>query len=228
MHGGVGIHSLADSGVAVRPVSLVAALLATGLLGACETARLAFGLEAGMQLLYESEGERQSPWSIDSVSLGATLREGSECAVVHLRRRPDQSAPEESRLCLANDTLYRWDTKHGDWAIMRPVGPGMSWTSRQLSGDVVRYETGEAAEEKISGARDSGGAHDGDDLGFDRPAETPAPRAIRPVARDRYGRHLRVAGLQPGRRVAKPAALRAPGDSPESPLTGRHHEPPSP
>jgi hypothetical protein len=27
----------------------------------------------------------------------------------------------------------------------------MSWSSRQPSGDVVRYETGDAAEEKISG-----------------------------------------------------------------------------
>ena len=83
--------------------------------------------------------------------LGATLREGSECAVVHLRRRLDQSPPEESRLCLANDTLYRWEAKRADWTIMRPVGPGMSGTSRQPSGDVVRYETGEPAEEKISG-----------------------------------------------------------------------------
>ncbi len=135
----------------MRPVSLVAALLVAGLIGARQSPRLASGLEAGMHLLYESEGEQQPPWSIDSVSLGATLRKGSECAVVHLRRRPEQSPAEESRLCLANDTLYRWDATRDDWAITRPVGPGMSWTSRQPSGDVVRYETGEAAEEKISG-----------------------------------------------------------------------------
>ena len=85
------------------------------------------------------------------MGLGATLREGSECAVVHLRRRPDQSASEESRLCLANDTLYSWDGKRGDWTILRPVGPRMRWMTRQAGGDVVRYETGETAEEKISG-----------------------------------------------------------------------------
>lgn len=135
----------------MRPASSVAALLAAGLLGAREGARLASGLQAGMQLVYESEGEQQPPWSIDSVRLGATLREGSECAVVHLRRRPDQSPPEESRLCLANDTLYRWDTKRGDWTILRPVGPRMSWTSSQPGGDVVRYETGETAKEEVSG-----------------------------------------------------------------------------
>ena len=71
--------------------------------------------------------------------------------MVHLRRRPDPSPSEESRLCLANDTLYRWDVKLGDWTIMRPVGPRMSWTTRQAGGDVVRYETGRTAEEKISG-----------------------------------------------------------------------------
>jgi hypothetical protein len=129
----------------------VAALLAAGLSGAPERARLASGLEAGMQLLYESDGEQQPPWSIDSVRVDAALREGSECAVIQMRRRPDQSPPEESRLCLANDTLYRWEAKRADWAIMRPVGPRMSWTSRKASGDLVRYETGETAEEKISG-----------------------------------------------------------------------------
>jgi hypothetical protein len=104
-----------------------------------------------MQLLYESEGEQQPPWSIDSVSLGATLRQGAECAVVHLRRRPDQSFPDEHRLCLAHDTLYRWEAKRAEWTIVRPVGPRMSWTTRQAGGDVVRYETKETAEERISG-----------------------------------------------------------------------------
>lgn len=104
-----------------------------------------------MQLLYESEGEQQPPWTVDSVSLGAALREGSECAVVHLRRRPDQDTAEETRLCLANDTLYRWDAQRSEWAIMRPVGPRMTWTTRQGSGDVVVYETGASAEERISG-----------------------------------------------------------------------------
>ncbi len=137
--------------MAVRPVALVAAGLVTGLLGAREGGRLASGLEEGMQLFYESEGEQQPPWTVDSVSLGAALREGWECAVVHLRRRPDQSTPEESRLCLANDTLYRWDAKRTEWAIMRPVGPRMRWSTRQGSGDVVVYETGETAEERISG-----------------------------------------------------------------------------
>ena len=137
--------------MAVKVVAVGAAIVAAGLVGAPAPARLATGLEPGMRLVYESEGESQPPWSVDSVSRGAALREGSECAVVHLRRRPDQSPPEESRLCLANDTLYRWDAKRAEWAITRPVGPGMSWTSRQANGDVVRYETGETAGETISG-----------------------------------------------------------------------------
>jgi hypothetical protein len=135
----------------VRQTPLMALLVTAGLIATDDGPRLASGLEPGMQLLYESEGEQQPPWSIDSVSLGAALRQESECAVVHLRRRPDQAIPEESRLCLANDTLYRWDARLGDWTISRPVGPRMSWTSRQAGGDVVRYETGERAEEKISG-----------------------------------------------------------------------------
>ncbi len=96
--------------VSLAAALLAAAVLAAGLLHARESARLASRLEAGMQLFYESQGERQPHWSIDSVRLGATLREGSECAVVHLRRRPDQSASEESRLCLANDTVTTSDS----------------------------------------------------------------------------------------------------------------------
>lgn len=61
----------------------------------------------GTQLLYDSEGARQPACRIDSVRLGGTWREGSECAVVYMRRRSDLSYPEESRLYLANDTLYR-------------------------------------------------------------------------------------------------------------------------
>lgn len=108
----------------MRHAPSVAVVVAAGLIGTDDGPRLASGLEAGMQLVYESEGEQQPPWSIDSVSLGAALRQGSECAVVHLRRGPDQTLPEESRFCLANDTLYRWDAKLGDWTIARPVGPG--------------------------------------------------------------------------------------------------------
>jgi hypothetical protein len=137
--------------VAVRQGALAAALLAASLLGERANPRLASGLEAGMQLLYESEGERQPPWSIDSVTLGATLRERSECAVVHLRRRPDQTSPDEHRLCLAHDTLYRWEAKRAVWTILRPVGPRMTWTTRQVGGDVVLYQTEETAKERISG-----------------------------------------------------------------------------
>lgn len=145
--------------MAVGPAHRVALLLSATLLllaARLDGGRgvgLAAGLEPGMQLLYESEGKPQPPWSIDSVRLGAPLRERSECAVLHLRRRPDQGLPEETRLCLANDTLYRWDGKLADWTISRPVGPGMNWTSRQSGGDIVRYETGAAGEEVISGRR---------------------------------------------------------------------------
>lgn len=111
----------------------------------------ATALEPGMQLVYESGGQVQAPWTVDSVRLDLPLRKNSRCAVVHLRRRPEQSPPEESRLCLANDTLYRWDVQRGDWRVMRPVGPGMTWTSRSSSGGTVRYETGKMGDETISG-----------------------------------------------------------------------------
>jgi hypothetical protein len=137
--------------MAVTPIRGFLLLLAVGVLAGRHGARLASGLEPGMQLLYESEGQAQPPWWIDSLTLGAPLRDGFECAVVHLRRGPEPAAAEESRLCLANDTLYRWDGKRAEWSISRPVGPGMSWTSQRGNGDVVQYQTGDAGQETISG-----------------------------------------------------------------------------
>jgi hypothetical protein len=136
--------------MAVRPVALLALLLGALSLVDRQRTGLAADLEPGMLLFYESEGARQPPWSVDSVSLGGALRDRSECVVVHLRRRPDQ-APEQSRLCLANDTLYRWDDGVAGWTVSRPVGTRMSWTSRAANGDIVRYETEEAGQETISG-----------------------------------------------------------------------------
>ncbi len=107
-------------------------------------------LRQGMELRYESGGAAQPPWTVDSLVLGATLRPGMECAVVRLRRNPDRP-PDESRLCVGHDTLYRYEPTAGDWAISRPVGPGMVWETRQPGGDRVRYETGARAEETISG-----------------------------------------------------------------------------
>jgi hypothetical protein len=131
------------------PVAL--SLLAATLVAGDGPGRVAAGLEPGMELLYESEGERQPPWTVDSVARGAALRPGSDCAVIHLRRRPEQTPAEEIRLCLASDTLYRWEPARSEWTISRPVGPGMSWTSRQPNGAVVRYDTGASARETISG-----------------------------------------------------------------------------
>lgn len=111
--------------------------------------RPAAQLRAGMLLVYESNGAAQPPWTVDSLQLGAALLPGAECAVVHLRRRADR--PEENRLCVVRDTLYRSDVAGGRWTIARPVGPGMVWSARQANGDSVRYETGSASRETVSG-----------------------------------------------------------------------------
>jgi hypothetical protein len=108
-------------------------------------------LRTGMVLVYESEGAEQPPWTVDSLRLDAPLLPGARCAVVHLRRRPDAPAAEELRLCVTRDTLYRWEDAGSRWAISRPVGPGMVWTSISANGDTVRFETGAPAQETVSG-----------------------------------------------------------------------------
>ena len=105
-----------------------------------------------MRLIYESMGERQPPWHVDSVAPGARLRPGFDCAVIHLRRRPDGPA-EESRLCAAADTLHRWDASREGWTIARPVGPHMTWASSGPHSSLIRYETGAASVDTVAGRR---------------------------------------------------------------------------
>lgn len=116
------------------------------------TAVLGTGLEPGMQLIYESMGERQPPWHVDSVRVGAGLRPGFDCAVLHIRRRPDAPA-EETRLCLGTDTLHRWDARRASWTVARPVGPRMTWSTLGPDSTTVRYETDIASEDTIAGRR---------------------------------------------------------------------------
>ncbi len=135
----------------MRPTAAAALILLAIPLPHSQRDRLASGLQPGMQLIYESEGERQPPWTVDSVLPNAGPRPDSECARVAIRRMPGQTTAEATLLCVSRDTLYQWDMQRQDWSISRPVGPGMTWTSHQPNTDVVRYETADTASESISG-----------------------------------------------------------------------------
>lgn len=132
---------------------LAIALVALGatLAPSQEPARLASQLGKGMQLVYESDGRAQPPWTVDSLGVGKPFRPGADCASLSLRRRPTDRKPERSRLCLAADTLYRWNVARGSWAVFRPVGPDMSLTILKPNGDSIHYTTSALGEDMISG-----------------------------------------------------------------------------
>ena len=109
---------------------------------------LASALRPGMQLVYGAGEQLQAPWVIDSVVRGPR-REWSDCAVIHLQRQPGR--PEEQRLCVARDTMYRWRAADSTWAITRPVGPNMTWRSARPAGGRVEYRTGLPSSDTISG-----------------------------------------------------------------------------
>jgi len=112
--------------------------------------RPAAALQAGMQLLYVSDGVEQEPWVVDSVWLDAALMDRSACARVLLRRRPAQS-PDDTRVCVKSDTLFGWDARRATWVPQRPVGPNMVFRAQRANGDTVRYATSGYAEELVSG-----------------------------------------------------------------------------
>ena len=129
------------------------ALVATAILFGVSpsTSDLATLLRPGMELVYTSNGQDQPPWRIDSVRHDPTLRTGSVCAVIHQRRGPEQTPAEETRLCIAHDTLYGWNADRSEWRAQRPVGPRMVFEFNRPNGDKVRYETIDTREEQISG-----------------------------------------------------------------------------
>jgi hypothetical protein len=110
-------------------------------------------LAPGLQLVYESNGQEQPAWVVDSVISRLPLLPLADCARIYLRRRPDQLRADESRVCVTRDTLFMWDARSGDWLPRRPVGAGMTMRFPQASGDTVRYSTGALTEEVISGRR---------------------------------------------------------------------------
>ena len=134
-----------------RALSLAGALLLAIRGVAMAQGSLASGLIDGMQLIYASDGRVQPPWVVDSVRTAQPLRPASQCAMVALRRRPSDPRPDRSKLCLAADTLYRWEAARNAWDPFRPVGPDMTLTLVRANGDTVRYETGALGEDMVSG-----------------------------------------------------------------------------
>ena len=112
--------------------------------------RPAAALQAGMQLVYVSDGVEQDPWLVDSVWLDAVLMDRGACARVLLRRRTGQPA-DDSRVCVRSDTLFGWDARRETWVPQRPVGPNMEFMNRRANGDTVRYATTVYTDELVSG-----------------------------------------------------------------------------
>ena len=108
-------------------------------------------LQPGMELVYASNGRDQFPWRILTVRPDSALRGESACVTISQRRQAGEGPPEESQFCLANDTLYSWNVEQNEWRIARPVGAGMVYETSRPNGDIIRYETGETREEKLSG-----------------------------------------------------------------------------
>ena len=111
-------------------------------------------LRPGMQLVYSSNDQDQPPWFIDSVRADASLRPASDCIILHQRRQAGQVEPEESRLCLANDTMFAWHAERNEWRPQRPVRPGMVMEFSRVNGSKVRYEVGGIGQERVAGLAD--------------------------------------------------------------------------
>lgn len=125
-------------------------LVGTLLLLQLAAPRLATDLSAGLQLHYESTPQPGSVWTVDSVATVTDAMPGGQCARFTIRRGSG-AQPNETRVCVARDTLFGWDARRGAWSPQRPVGPHMTFVQPRANGDTVRYSTDTAAVETISG-----------------------------------------------------------------------------
>jgi hypothetical protein len=134
-----------------RPFTIPIAVLSLGLISTTLGDAPGSLLKPGMQLIYSSGDQDQPPWFIDSVRADNSLRPGASCLVLHQRRQPGQAQPDESRLCLANDTLFSWNSERNEWRPQRPVRPGMVMEFTRPNGSKVRYEVGGTGQERVPG-----------------------------------------------------------------------------
>lgn len=111
-----------------------------------QAAPIGSALGEDVQLVYESAGVEQTPWSYDSVRV--VEREEFERCVIVARRGQE---PRES--CVRGDTLF--DARAGDgggaYRVARPVGPDMSLAVPTASGNVLAYSTDAAATRHVPG-----------------------------------------------------------------------------
>ena len=112
--------------------------------------RLASLLQPGMQLVYASDGVESPPWTIDSVTRHVTLGTRSDCVRLQLRTSPTQAAPETRQHCVDGSTMMNWDQRSGASRPARPLSARAQLEIVQANGGRVRYETGDAAVERIT------------------------------------------------------------------------------
>lgn len=126
-------------------------LLAVAALSQSPDPRPGESLRDGQQLVYRANGADQPPWHVDSVRPEPAPPAAGECVRVFLRRNPDQTRADDTRLCRVRDTLVAWVAARNAWVPQRPVGPRMTLVLPRPNGDTVTYTTGERSTETISG-----------------------------------------------------------------------------
>src|SRR5262245_12606354 len=105
-------------------------------------------LRAGMHLVYRNDGQRQEPWTIDSVRVGGLTPEQSDCVTYWIRLRAAQPS-EERTMCVRGTMLQRWDASLGALRDERPVVPRQRWSVGRANGDLATYETGDLEEATV-------------------------------------------------------------------------------
>lgn len=118
------------------------ALAVIGLVAASRAEQPGAALRAGTTLTYEAAGAR-TEWQIDSVRLDSV----PHCGTVWLTRG---AAAERRQQCVLDGMLSERQ-RDGRWTASRPLQPGLERITTRPNGGSVRYRTGAAGVDSISG-----------------------------------------------------------------------------
>ena len=124
-------------------------LLSLGFLIQAASERPGSRLQAGMQLVYASDGT-ETAWSIDSVRRDTTFGNMPGCVRIRQRTSPTQAVPDTRAWCRDSLTLSAWDERTAQLRASRPITGNAVQEIPLAGGSTARYETGPVHTERIS------------------------------------------------------------------------------
>ena len=138
-----------------RTLALAALVLAAGAgrLAAAPSEPLGSALRPGMVLEYESLGQPQPEWRVDSLRKLVRFGGRDSCTILRLVIAGSPPAVQERIMRRDGDVLMGWDRGSKSWRPQRPLAPGKEVDISRGDGRVTRFAVEGTSADTVSGRR---------------------------------------------------------------------------